>query len=760
MISFFCGAANMGNVILFVRVLPLCVLLGFGYCSEAAADWAESANPLIVSPKPSDGSEELQNPPGFSWARAQGAQSYELILRGPDGNEQSFQASRNWFLPHSRLKPGEYTWKVRPTRAGGSWSDQRRFSLSANATVFEVPDDENLLRFIRARSKPRSLPTGEKGVDVWAGVVRAQRAKTIQALENKVRAYASKPLVDEQSVLFVPRVKDEKAWAASLTTIRVRTQDDSRQLRAAALLWHATGNRFYLAEAKRRGAALAALNPGGSTSHVQQDQGNRAIAWGLTVAYDYLSAELSPKESAIWRASIRSRTAAIYSDLKSGGWRLEQTPYDSHGSTNIGYLAAISALMIDDLPEAEEWFRNSFRGYVHYQSPWGDEQGGFAMGSAYAEYSVWYFLDSWDSIAAATGVSIYEKPWSKGLLKFLACFVPPGNPSHTFGDAAETKPWISPIKEFANHYNDDLARWYSQNLVGQEDPFTALTNPIYHERLGTIEKEPLENTCMFKHIGWTAMHSHWADPKRTSVYFKSSPYAAFSHNHADNNSFVLVSGGEPLLIDSGYYDWYGSPHWKGWYWRSKAHNMVTFDGGKGQAEKSGPEKMTAIGRLMEFRSGGNVDVAEGDASAAYEGQLVQAKRRLWYLRNQNVLVVHDSLSSTIPRQFEWNIHALDTFVVKAPGAVEVKQNAASACIDMLRPSEIEFVQHNRFDPPPQGAVSRKDQWHGRFQNKERQTNVEFLAVIRVGCNNIPIEIKDLTNSRQLKIGGETIDIPR
>ena len=188
--------------------------------------------------------------------------------------------------------------------------------------------------------------------------------------------------------------------------------------------------------------------------------------------------------------------------------------------------------------------------------------------------------------------------------------------------------------------------------------------------------------------------------------------------------------------------------------------MVTFDGGKGQAEKSGPEKMTAIGQLTEFRSGGNVDFAEGDASAAYEGQLVQAKRRLWYVRNQNVLVVHDSLSSTIPRQFEWNVHALDTFVVKAPGAVEVKQNAASACIDMLRPSEIEFIQHNRFDPPPQGAVSRKDQWHGRFQNKERQTNVEFLAVIRVGCHNVPIEIKDLTNSRQLKIGGETIDIPR
>jgi hypothetical protein len=273
---------------------------------------------------------------------------------------------------------------------------------------------------------------------------------------------------------------------------------------------------------------------------------------------------------------------------------------------------------------------------------------------------------------------------------------------------------------------------------------------------------------MFKTIGWVAMHNHWADPKRTSIYFKSSPYAAFSHSHADNNSFVVISEGEPLLIDSGYYDWYGSPHWKGWYWRTKAHNAITFDGGRGQAEKTGPDQMTAAGRLVDFHSNGKVDFAEGDALAAYEGELQKARRRLWYLRDENVLVIHDSLSSAVARQFEWNIHSANTFEVKAAASIETKGKTSRACIDVLQPNGIEFLQSNKFDSPPgkitegkaQGIPEMIDQWHGKFRNKQRQTDMEFVAVVQVGCGDVPVNANDFTSRRQITVGKTRIDIPR
>jgi hypothetical protein len=424
--------------------------------------------------------------------------------------------------------------------------------------------------------------------------------------------------------------------------------------------------------------------------------------------------------------------------------------------------------MIGSIPEAEQWFRDSFRFYVHYQSPWGGEDGGYADGTAYAQYSLDIYLDLWDVMAATTGVNMYEKPWARGLLKFLACFNPPGSPTFTFGDGAERKPWEEVIKAYANRYDNDLALWYSTNLAGSPPPLSELTNPVSRTRVNTSGVAPKENSCMFKTIGWVAMHNHWADPKRTSIYFKSSPYAAFSHSHADNNSFVVISEGEPLLIDSGYYDWYGSPHWKGWYWRTKAHNAITFDGGRGQAEKTGSNQMTAAGRLVDFHSNGKVDFAEGDALAAYEGELQKARRRLWYLRDENVLVIHDSLNSAVARQFEWNIHSANTFEVKAPASIETTSKTSRACIDMLQPSEIEFLQNNKFEPPPAGGVENKtqempeikDQWHGKFRNKQRQTEMEFVAVVRVGCGDVPLNANDFTSRRQIVIGKTRIDIPR
>ena len=68
--------------------------------------------------------------------------------------------------------------------------------------------------------------------------------------------------------------------------------------------------------------------------------------------------------------------------------------------------------------------------------------------------------------------------------------------------------------------------------------------------------------------------------------------------------------------------------------------------------------MTAIGHVVNAHTDGRVDFTEGDATEAYEGQLLKARRRLWYLRSEDTLVVQDSLRSAVPRQFDWNIQLL------------------------------------------------------------------------------------------------------
>lgn len=731
--------------------LLVIALLFFSFNPAIAADQLDSKDSLGVNVNPAADSTPKQNPPGFNWPRAQGATGYELFLRW-GGESRTFYTLRNWFLPDSKFGVGEYFWKVRPLGTG-VWSDERHFVVNSEAASFVVPSDEQLLKKIRQRIHPRSLAVGQETLSDWVVRIRATHPGAISLLEKQVQAYAQKDLVTEQAVLLIPRAQSETLWVESLTRIRQRTQAESRQIRAAAILWRLTGNAVYRDEAIRRGDALAALDPYGSTSHLGQDQGNRAVAWGLTLAFDYLGADLPTAKKTAWLGAIRKRTTSIFDDLRSGGWRLEQHPFDSHGSTNIGYLAAISAILIDRIPEAETWFRNSFRSYANYLSPWGDEEGGFGNGSAYAEYSTWYFMDTWDAVAATTSVNLYEKPWSKGLLRFLACFVAPGSPRHAFGDAAETAPNVSTLKAFAARFNDAWASWYSRNLIGDEDALTKLTNPVLSNNISEVASVPATNTCFFKYIGWVAMHSQLGDRGRTSVYFKSSRYGSYNHSHGDQNSFVIVVGGRPMLTDSGSYDWYGSPSWSGWYRKTMAHNAITFDGGQGQVIEGDSASSKAQGQITRFSSSSDIDFGEGDATKAYGGALSSAIRRIWYLRAKNAVLVWDKLDSPIPRTFEWNMHSVVPFRADSEGNVEIRNNDQSVCVVPLLRDGITFQNRENYLAKASATES-----HGFFRTKMEKRTGEFLFLVDIGCSKPAVSIRSTVSGKEVSVGGTKIFI--
>ena len=50
------------------------------------------------------------------------------------------------------------------------------------------------------------------------------------------------------------------------------------------------------------------------------------------------------------------------------------------------------------------------------------------------------------------------------------------------------------------------------------------------------------------------MHSETANPKRSSLFFRSSRLGTINHSHADNNAFTFVSKGKNIFISGGVYD--------------------------------------------------------------------------------------------------------------------------------------------------------------------------------------------------------------
>lgn len=741
--------------------LPLsAVLLSAG--GWARADWAQSADPVVVAAAPKNLQIQAQNPPTFTWARYPTATpGYTVEVRQNGVTVQTYSSTRNWVLPTRALAAGSYTWRVTPT-SKVDWSTERAFVIDSTAALFEVPDETTLRASIVARPHPRGLQSGLPLFANWGDSIKAERSGALSKLSAEVTwAFTALPGVsDALWPLDTSSATLTAAGAQQVGAVRSAIFANGRQLEASALLYRLTGDQRFLTEALNRGDQLAALSPTGPTSYTQQDQGCRVIALSLIRAVDTLGSAVSGTRRTAWLNAVEVRTNEIYADLSGSNGRMDQYPFDSHGGSNLGYLALIAALSLGDVPSADKWFSFAFRSYASSFSAWSGPEGGFANGTAYAQYTADIALQIWQPLVLATNIDMFNKPWSAGFLRYLTHFVPPGAKRHVFGDENEVTPSLAVMKAYAAHYSTPTAAWYYTQLTKQGveiDALTLLQAPYPLPVNKAVSVAPPPNSAIYPSIGWVAMHSNIGDPNRTSLYFKSSQYGSYNHSHAEQNSIVLHSGGVPLLPQSGYSDFYGSPLWSSWYRQTKAHNAITFDNGVGQAADgytaAGYTKtMTYTGTVTAFSNTGTVDIVEGDATSSYAGALTSATRKVWYLRSQDAVVVLDRLSAPVAHSFEWNFHALAPITTDAGGNASFTYQGKSLCIRPLNIAGISLVK--RTGPPPKTGVED----HAAFVTAP-VTSAEFLTLLDVGCKKPPTVLQSGASGRTLSVGAEVIVLP-
>lgn len=706
----------------------------------AHADWTVAREPEAVRTAPAGGV-QAQNPPAFAWSRHPSGGGYEIeVLRG-GATVQRFSSSRNWYLPEKALPAGRYTWRVRPRN--GPWSDARPFEIARSSTVFEVPGNAALRSRVLARKRPRSLPQGGGGMD------QGERKRAMHALaaELKGKRKGGKRLSDRDWPL-VTRGQGSAAASRQNADIRNRVNRSARQLEAAALLYRLSGDGEWLDEAQEIGDELAGLNPDGPTSYANQDQGTRAVALALAKGADLLYGDLDPGRRARWLRVVEERAGQIHAALSGQGGRLDQYPFDSHGAVNLGFLAVVSALTLGDIPAASQWFDFSVRSYVNSVYPWSGPEGGFANGTSYGQYTADFAVQTWQPLAHATGVNLFAKPWSAGFARYFAEFVPPGGAGHVFGDESEIAPDWKYLKAFASRVRTPAASWYARNIRAEEDPLTLLSasHPLPYR---SMRAAPPPDAALFPSIGWVAMHSDLASPRRTSVFFKSSPYGSYNHSHGDQNAIVVHRGGKQLLTTAGSMDYYGSPLFNDWYRATRAHNAVTYDGGKGQLIDGNTINLSRNGRITDFRASEAVAFAEGQAAAAYGPELRSAQRRVWYLRKENAVLVQDLLDARSPHAWEWNFHARAPIRPDGEGGAAIENDGQSVCIVPLSRG-LRLVELQ--GPPPKRGVR---EWHAAFVTPPAARG-EMLVLLDIGCKRPRISGAGHT----IVVGSQTINLPK
>lgn len=634
--------------------------------------------------------------------------------------------NRNWIAWPAALAPGVYRWQVTAMQGGASEARvvaPRRFGVSKRASHFVVPEWPVLYKRASALAHPRALPQGMEKEGL-AGALLNERKEGMQQLLARADGDGGRGLIAEPP------------FGPSLTVIQLNTGEETKRIQHAAFAWVLTKNPRYLEQAKRRALSMARWNPRGSTGYKHHDLAAKMVAFTLTLAYDWLYEALTPDERAALLDAIRPRMQDMFGAL-AGPRGVNLVPYDSHGNEIMGKIAAISALLAGDVPEAEQWFAQSVPLHFHSISPWGGEDGGYANGTNYALWDIGDSFTVWHILRWTTGVNVAGKPWVRNYGRYLAYFLPPGTPRHAFGDGAELVPgenWARFSKAYALLAPSPLSRWYATQLSGEDKARLELLLAPRDAGGEAPFPEGMLNAALFPSIGWSAMHSDLRDRSRVSVYFKSSSYGSHNHSHADQNSFVINARGQALAIDSGYYDAYHSPHWESWTKQTRAHNAITFDGGQGQTHHS----IAASGEITQFESGEQLDVVTGDATRAYGGAVRKAVRSLVYGRTGLVLVF-DRLESATPRRWEWNIHALQQMVEEGAGRVTVHSGSVSMCVEVRASAPIRFVQNDAFtDAPRNTGFARGEmpkQWHGRFETVGQTASVLFTAVLSIDCKS-------------------------
>ncbi len=738
-----------------------CALTEYRDPGPPVQDWLVPDDPLAMPIYPADGSVVRQNPPILRWPMAGAQASYEVRLTGPDGLARQRITRRNWLFLPATLVPGRYAWEVRVwgSRSEPSpWSAPRRFTVPENAHAFVLPDSEAIFEKVSRTKRPRSLPRGKDRAELLAALKSGSRSQDFGIYLTKLRRRLARTLPDEPPMAarpgegFFDRLSrdlfgksDRRSariarWRAA-QVIKHATYPELDAARFGAYAWAVTGDKDFLRGAKRRALHLARWDPRGSTGVPSDDHVAREMAFGLAVLYDVLHGELDEAERATIRQAVLARTQDLFDMFIVNPRRaLERHPLNSHGIRHAGGISAIAVLMAGDTERARLWFFGTFPLYVAINNPWGGDDGGFANGTNYAGWNLLNYLDQWDVINRATGIDLARMAWSREVGRYLAYFLPPATPSGAFGDGAEyrrPKVWSRLAALYAQRAPSPAAERYAAlwNRSAPEDPDPKLLfGPMPAEVAAADDCGDLPDAAVFPEIGWAAMHSSLADPDRTSVYFKSSPYGSFNHSHADQNGFVINAGGRRLAIDSGHYDAYRSAHHEKWTMRTVAHNAITFDGGKGQATRS----KSAGGRIVAFGHSRRLDYVVGDATVAYRGALSKAIRTLAFLR-PDVVLVYDRVVAPEPRRWEWNIHAMEEFAEDAQGGIRVASGPVSLCVQVLEGPPVEFTKTNRFPEKPDEFFGKKpDQWHGRFTAREPRTEAEFLVLLAVNCRGVGV----------------------
>jgi len=713
-------------------------------------------------PSPARGITVAVNDPTLMWPRVKGKDVlYDIRLSA----DSSFQDSGviageaiPWtvFNPHQGLGKGLWYWQYRVH--GKQWSPLQYFRVSDTAKDAVSASYEKFASAVPA-AHPRLLV--DPG-DLTA--FRASRSASPEAARiiREADALLKTPLPDDTPLRDM--LKGHTAYQSKkLNQYRAKhlgfdVRDAIERFAEAYLL---TGDKRYAERGASWTTRVASWDPDGPTGY--SDFGDGACMEAMAIGFDSFYDLFTPQQKTALLSSIRTRGNRFYTSWVND---LDAKVLSGHIWQFLFHNLFRTALAVHgDLKDADTWLHFLYDVWLARAPVLGGPDGGWAEGMSYFSINTEVLLDIPTVIKHYTGYDVIaHTPWYSRNAYWLYYAYPPGSGSDGFGDNSEAllgpdSIYLAYADALSKLTGSRVAATYARKIEEGRAYSLADTQVLRWFRLrylwnvsrpDTLPDGTLPRAVDFPDVGLVEMHSDLGRPaKDLMVGFRSSPFGAYGHMLADQNTFNILYGGKPLFYVTGAKLAMQDPLRLQWYKATIGHNGILVDG-KGQL--FGPDD---YGWIARFLGGNSLCYTVGDATMAYgrDGTkdatgLRRFKRHMLFLY-PDIVVIYDELKADHPVTWNWIIHSPGKFVLdSAKGRFDVSAAGVSAEGRLFSPVPLTWSMWDTMTV--KGVVwmekrsmggkkggSPFDAWHLRADNAGKVSATRLLAVIRVNTGAEP-----------------------
>ncbi len=582
------------------------------------------------------------NPIFFNWRTGMGEVTLEYSMNKefPPEETTSIVTKRNFYTPKEFMTPG--LWYYRVKSQDGRYLPTVPIRLRESAHRFMT--EPVTLETMKGKKRPWLIQKKE--------LTESERQNMLKEFEKlyNTKVPSNPPRFREGD----PRFPSFISWYGKVHDGMVLAT--GQRLQTMAEIYVHTGDESLAPKLLEYALKVCEWNPNDGSGHAAGDIGAYHVQRGLDYTYDALHDKYPQETLKPLKDMIAYRANQVWLDLNPFP-RNTNREYNNHSWLSIFGMGEGGLVLLGEEPMALEYVEYSRQLYIGLFLAVQGFQGENGEGISYWSYGGNFLKLYGEMMKNACGIDLFKHAWLGKTILFPIYTCIPNSYAVSFANCSRPNHSVTgPIPSIGNYIeglavasNSPYGVWYSNTPA----PLNGIAPEI---------PVKLPQSVLYRYIGWGIVNTALADGLRNvTVALHAGPFAS-GHQHDDQNAILINAYGDKLLINSGYYDYYGSEHFKRYSITTKAHNTILVDNQDQDGRKEG-----AGGQFGRFYDDRNFAYMSGEAGnpTVNNGKLSRWNRRVIFIKPE-IIISHDLIEASQPVELSYVAHSAYPLFASTP----------------------------------------------------------------------------------------------